>query len=140
MDSKFKDSNGPNLGKRPVFRKDSDFSDEDSNVSTSNLPLKAIRGNLLSGYSTYDSGNDDTPDDSENEEQLEKLKEFATITNSKLNPNVGSMGLKVSNGARSGKGNNGGNKDSELSGVAAKGVSSELALVNATKNDRNSSM
>jgi hypothetical protein len=131
LDNGVKEGNGSNLGKRPFLRNDSDFSEDDSNLSTCNLPLKAIRGNLVSGYSTYDSGNDETPDDSENEEQLEKLKEFVANSNNKLNQNVGSVGLRTGNPNRSSKGGAGGNRESDMGGLGV-----EVLAGSASKNDR----
>jgi hypothetical protein len=135
-DNGVKDSSGSNLGKRAFLRNDSDFSEDDSNLSTCNLPLKAIRGNLVSGYSTYDSGNDDTPDDSENEEQLEKLKEFVANSNNKLNQNVGSVGLRTGNPNRSSKGGAGGNRESDMGGLGSKNAGVEVLAGSASKNDR----
>jgi hypothetical protein len=135
-DNGVKDSSGSNLGKRAFLRNDSDFSEDDSNLSTCNLPLKAIRGNLVSGYSTYDSGNDDTPDDSENEEQLEKLKEFVSNSNNKLNQNVGSVGLRTGNPNRSSKGGTAGNRESDMGGLGSKNAGVEVLAGSASKNDR----
>lgn len=69
-----KDSNGMDIGnevdsnlhKRKFIRKGSSESSY-SNLSSYNQPLKAIKGNQLSGYTTYDSGNDYTPSNSDNE-------------------------------------------------------------------------